>query len=51
MPTMEIPFAIGEKVWAARPSYEESCIECPDCCGKKVLTIVKKDGFSELQIE
>jgi len=38
--SIEIPFAIGEEVWCARPGGQEDRVTCPDCAGnlKHVLT-------------
>lgn len=44
---MEKPkFNIGDKVWFARLRQVERWDTCPDCCGKRAVTIIFGDGSS-----
>ncbi len=38
-------FQIGETVWVARFEMVKQWLECPDCCGSGVLTVIKGDGL------
>lgn len=48
--TLEIPFAIGQKLWAIGNGHQSEWITCPECEGTEVLTLVKGNGeIIELQ--
>lgn len=42
--TIELPFAIGESVWRVSLSPKEKRRECPECAGKKEVTLVLGNG-------
>ncbi len=42
--TLEIPFAIGETVWAMEAFERLVCVDCPDCLGSKCVTLVLANG-------
>jgi hypothetical protein len=41
---IEIPFAIGQTVWRAAIEPVTTYLECPDCCGKKKVTVTQGNG-------
>ena len=43
-------FNIGDKAWIATTEWNKQQITCPDCCGKKTLTVIMGDG-SQLVID
>lgn len=43
-------YEIGDKIWTARTSKNNSYIKCPDCFGKKFLTVILGDD-SQVTIE
>lgn len=37
-------FSVGDVVWFTQSGYQQSDVECPDCLGQCVLTVVLGDG-------
>jgi len=41
---MERKYNIGDKVWYAKTGTKEKSVECPECFGKKFLTVILGDN-------
>ena len=46
VPSIPIPFAIGESLWHAGYGSVERWQPCPDCAGSRVLTVTRGNGES-----
>ena len=44
MTTIELPFPLGTWVWAISPESRREKVTCPDCAGKRVLTLTLGNG-------
>ncbi|MCP5065126.1 MAG: hypothetical protein GY946_01045 [bacterium] len=42
--SIEIPFALGEQVWSVPYGGKQVSIECPECVGTRVCTIILGNG-------
>jgi hypothetical protein len=47
--SIEIPFAIGSKVWWVGPGYKTEWVTCPECAGTRLITMRLGNG-EEFQI-
>ena len=41
---IEVPFELGETVWRASYGNREERVQCPECLGSTVITILRGDG-------
>ena len=44
MPSVPIPFAVGEEVWWVGSGYRKETVICPECCGTKAITMILGNG-------
>lgn len=44
MTTIELPFELGVTIWAADTSSHPEWVECPECAGTRVLTLIQGNG-------
>lgn len=47
MANFEVPFAIGETVWACSYDRREEWITCPDCAGTRTITLILGNGTQQ----
>lgn len=46
MTTIQLPFALGERLWCAAQETESRRVVCPECAGTTVIKMVKGNGES-----
>ncbi|MCP3657452.1 MAG: hypothetical protein GY766_21600 [Herbaspirillum sp.] len=44
MAKLEIPYEVGSKIWTPGGGMAEVRVECPECCGTKVVTMELGNG-------